>query len=179
MYLRSKPRPLCGFQVTAPSGFIFTGWQDEYSFLSHLQSSYPFRSLGTALPSSLTGNKFPRCLARDQARGPVVCFRSLLQQGPSKALPEIKKKEKKTVYQTSGIFLSGFLKKKTKKIKSSISISAWTHNFQTENYQLLKTKIQPGKSEDVIGFTDYSWNRKPSVQPLEGCSRGCVNGRSL
>ena len=130
---------------------------------------YPHPLQGTSSPVAWPGIK----------QGDLLfAFVLYCSRGPVKPCLKEKKK-KKTVYQTSGIFLSGFLKKKTKKIKSSISISAWTHNFQTENYQLLKTKIQPGKSEDVIGFTDYSWNRKPSVQPLEGCSRGCVNGRSL
>ena len=47
-----------------------------------------------------------------------------------------------------------FFKKKPKKLKSSTSISAWTHNFQTENYHLLKNKSQPRKSEDLVRFTD-------------------------
>ena len=130
---------------------------------------YPHPLQGTSSPVAQPGIK----------QGDLLFAFVLLccSRGPSKALPERKikkKKNKKTIYQTSGIFLSGFLKKKTKNLKSSISISAWTHSFQAENYQLLKPKIQPSKSEDLIVFTDNSWNRKPSVWPLEGCSRGCV-----
>ena len=182
MYLRSKPRPLCGFQAIAPSGFIFTGWQDEYSFLSRLQS-LPIQKPGHSSTLIPYREQVPPLPGQGSSKGTccLLSFSSAAAGAPVKPCLKGKKKKKTRKQYIRHLVYScqGFLKKKTKNLKSSISISAWTHSFQAENYQLLKTKIQPSKSEDLIVFTDDSWNRKPSVWPLEGCSRGCVNGRSL
>ena len=107
------------------------------------------------------------------ASAPLCCGR-----GPGK--PCLREKKNTTIYQTSGISLSVFLKKNGKKLKSSTSISAWTHNFQTENYQLLKNKSQPRKSEDLVRFTDGFMKQ----EAVHSATRrfppgGCVNGRSL
>lgn len=42
---------------------------------------------------------------------------------------------------------------------------------------LLENKIQPSKSEDLIGFFKQFMNRAESIQQVERCSEGPPKGR--